>query len=114
MFSRISLLPSSFIDYMLLLAGLVVYLALANEQDAVLSPGLILMPFLNTLSAHLFPVDSLPSASPLPLDKHKHSKENACLSPRDRLCSGVFSNPLDPTQVSRVEKRLSGRQLCKM
>ncbi|XP_053487199.1 dedicator of cytokinesis protein 4 [Ictalurus furcatus] len=42
--------------------------------------------------------DSLPSASPLPLDKHKHSKENACLSPRDRLCSGVFSNPLDPTQ----------------
>ncbi|KAK3564766.1 hypothetical protein QTP86_025280 [Hemibagrus guttatus] len=42
--------------------------------------------------------DSLPSASPLPLDKHKHSKESACLSPRDRLCSGVFSNPLDPTQ----------------
>ncbi|KTG32872.1 hypothetical protein cypCar_00003947 [Cyprinus carpio] len=37
-------------------------------------------------------------ASPLPSDKHKHSRENACLSPRDRLCSGIFSSPLDPTQ----------------
>uniref|UniRef100_A0A672S509 Dedicator of cytokinesis 4 n=1 Tax=Sinocyclocheilus grahami TaxID=75366 RepID=A0A672S509_SINGR len=38
-------------------------------------------------------------ASPLPSDKHKHSRENACLSPRDRLYSGIFSSPLDPTQV---------------
>ncbi|RXN23373.1 dedicator of cytokinesis 4-like protein [Labeo rohita] len=37
-------------------------------------------------------------ASPLPSDKHKHSRENACLSPRDRLCSGIFPSPLDPTQ----------------
>ncbi|KAI4880684.1 hypothetical protein NFI96_002958, partial [Prochilodus magdalenae] len=42
--------------------------------------------------------DSLPSSSPLPSDKHKHSRENACLSPRDRLCSGMFPSPLDPTQ----------------
>lgn len=41
-------------------------------------------------------------ASPLPSDKHKHSRENACLSPRDRLCSGIFPSPLDPTQVSAV------------
>ncbi|XP_056595767.1 dedicator of cytokinesis protein 4 isoform X1 [Triplophysa dalaica] len=37
-------------------------------------------------------------ASPLPSDKHKHSRDNACLSPRDRLCSGMFPSPLDPTQ----------------
>lgn len=39
-------------------------------------------------------------ASPLPSDKHKHSRENACLSPRDRLCSGIFPSPLEHTQVS--------------
>uniref|UniRef100_A0A672P4N1 Dedicator of cytokinesis 4 n=1 Tax=Sinocyclocheilus grahami TaxID=75366 RepID=A0A672P4N1_SINGR len=38
-------------------------------------------------------------ASPLPSDKHKHSRDNTCLSPRDRLCSGIFPSPLDPTQV---------------
>ncbi|XP_051548856.1 dedicator of cytokinesis protein 4-like isoform X2 [Myxocyprinus asiaticus] len=37
-------------------------------------------------------------ASPLPSDKHKHSRDNAYLSPRDRLCSGMFPSPLDPTQ----------------
>ncbi|CAM4734738.1 unnamed protein product [Leuciscus chuanchicus] len=37
-------------------------------------------------------------ASPLPSDKHKHSRENACLSPRDRLCSGIFPSPLEHTQ----------------
>ncbi|XP_030621101.1 dedicator of cytokinesis protein 4 [Chanos chanos] len=37
-------------------------------------------------------------ASPLPSDKHKHSRENACLSPRDRLCTAICSSPLDPSQ----------------
>ncbi|KAI1882231.1 hypothetical protein AGOR_G00248560 [Albula goreensis] len=36
--------------------------------------------------------------SPLLSDKHKHSRENSCLSPRDRPCSAIFPNPLDPTQ----------------
>uniref|UniRef100_A0A672S569 Dedicator of cytokinesis 4 n=1 Tax=Sinocyclocheilus grahami TaxID=75366 RepID=A0A672S569_SINGR len=45
-------------------------------------------------------------ASPLPSDKHKHSRENACLSPRDRLYSGIFSSPLDPTQVRALPPAL--------
>uniref|UniRef100_A0A673JR81 Dedicator of cytokinesis protein 4-like n=1 Tax=Sinocyclocheilus rhinocerous TaxID=307959 RepID=A0A673JR81_9TELE len=45
-------------------------------------------------------------ASPLPSDKHKHSRENACLSPRDRLCSGIFSSTLDPTQVRALPPAL--------
>ncbi|XP_029102505.1 dedicator of cytokinesis protein 4b isoform X2 [Scleropages formosus] len=36
--------------------------------------------------------------SPLLSDKHKHSRENACLSPRDRPCSAMYPNPLDPAQ----------------
>uniref|UniRef100_A0A8B9L244 Dedicator of cytokinesis 4 n=1 Tax=Astyanax mexicanus TaxID=7994 RepID=A0A8B9L244_ASTMX len=48
------------------------------------------------------PSNSLPSSSPLPSDKHKHSRDNVCLPPRDRLCSGIFPSPLDPMQVSRV------------
>ncbi|XP_036373486.1 dedicator of cytokinesis protein 4-like isoform X3 [Megalops cyprinoides] len=36
--------------------------------------------------------------SPLLSDKNKHSRENACLSPRDRPCSAIFPNPQDPTQ----------------
>ncbi|XP_048123595.1 dedicator of cytokinesis protein 4b isoform X1 [Alosa alosa] len=36
--------------------------------------------------------------SPQLPDKHKHSRENACLSPRDRPCSAIYPNPLDPTQ----------------
>ncbi|KAL1247583.1 hypothetical protein QQF64_022959 [Cirrhinus molitorella] len=35
-------------------------------------------------------------ASPLPSDKHKHSRENAFLSLRNRLCSGIFSKPAGP------------------
>uniref|UniRef100_A0A671QXK9 Dedicator of cytokinesis 4 n=1 Tax=Sinocyclocheilus anshuiensis TaxID=1608454 RepID=A0A671QXK9_9TELE len=53
-------------------------------------------------------------ASPLPSDKHKHSRENACLSPRDRLCSGIFSSPLDPTQVRALPPALFNiGSLCK-
>ncbi|XP_041966615.1 dedicator of cytokinesis protein 4 isoform X2 [Alosa sapidissima] len=36
-------------------------------------------------------------ASPLPSDKQKHSRDNLCLSPRDRLCTGLFPSTLDPT-----------------
>ncbi|XP_028810006.1 dedicator of cytokinesis protein 4b isoform X3 [Denticeps clupeoides] len=36
--------------------------------------------------------------SPQLLDKHKHSRDNACLSPRDRPCSAIYPNPLDSTQ----------------
>lgn len=31
-------------------------------------------------------------------EKHKHSRENACLSPRERPVSAIFPNPLDPAQ----------------
>ncbi|XP_028813743.1 dedicator of cytokinesis protein 4 isoform X2 [Denticeps clupeoides] len=34
-------------------------------------------------------------ASPLPSDKHKHSRDNLCLSPRDRLCSSIYPIPVD-------------------
>ncbi|CAL8386243.1 unnamed protein product, partial [Gadus morhua 'NCC'] len=36
--------------------------------------------------------------SPQLADKHKHCRDNTCLSPRDRPVSAVFPNPLDPAQ----------------
>uniref|UniRef100_A0A3Q4FYX5 Dedicator of cytokinesis 4b n=1 Tax=Neolamprologus brichardi TaxID=32507 RepID=A0A3Q4FYX5_NEOBR len=39
--------------------------------------------------------------SPQMAEKHKHSRENACLSPRERPVSAIFPNPLDPAQVMR-------------
>ncbi|KAG9342289.1 hypothetical protein JZ751_016791 [Albula glossodonta] len=45
---------------------------------------------------------SLSQRSPLLSDKHKHSRENSCLSPRDRPCSAIFPNPLDPTQMGET------------
>uniref|UniRef100_G3Q563 Dedicator of cytokinesis 4b n=1 Tax=Gasterosteus aculeatus aculeatus TaxID=481459 RepID=G3Q563_GASAC len=36
--------------------------------------------------------------SPQMAEKHKHSRENACLSPRDRPVSAIFPNPMDPAQ----------------
>uniref|UniRef100_A0A7M4ES71 Dedicator of cytokinesis protein 4 n=1 Tax=Crocodylus porosus TaxID=8502 RepID=A0A7M4ES71_CROPO len=37
-------------------------------------------------------------ASPLLSDKHKHSRENSCLSPRERPCSAIYPTPLEPSQ----------------
>ncbi|XP_040008836.1 dedicator of cytokinesis protein 4b [Xiphias gladius] len=36
--------------------------------------------------------------SPQMAEKHKHSRENACLSPRERPVSAIFPNPVDPAQ----------------
>ncbi|XP_029681224.1 dedicator of cytokinesis protein 4b isoform X5 [Takifugu rubripes] len=36
--------------------------------------------------------------SPQMAEKHKHSRENACLSPRERPVSAIFPNALDPSQ----------------
>ncbi|KAM6986822.1 dedicator of cytokinesis protein 4b isoform 3-T3 [Aplochiton taeniatus] len=36
--------------------------------------------------------------SPQLSDKHKHSRDNSCLSPRERPVSAIFPNPLDPAQ----------------
>ncbi|XP_051911224.1 dedicator of cytokinesis protein 4b isoform X3 [Hippocampus zosterae] len=36
--------------------------------------------------------------SPQMAEKHKQSRENACLSPRERPVSAIFPNPLDPAQ----------------
>jgi len=38
-------------------------------------------------------------ASPLLSDKHKHSRENSCLSPRERPCSAIYPTPVEPSQV---------------
>ncbi|TKS90898.1 Dedicator of cytokinesis protein 3 [Collichthys lucidus] len=38
--------------------------------------------------------------SPQMAEKHKHSRENACLSPRERPVSAIFPNPLDPAQTT--------------
>lgn len=38
-------------------------------------------------------------ASPLLSDKHKHSRENSCLSPRERPCSAIYPTPLETSQV---------------
>ncbi|KAF3705033.1 Dedicator of cytokinesis protein 4 [Channa argus] len=37
--------------------------------------------------------------SPQMAEKHKHARENACLSPRERPVSAIFPNPLDPAQT---------------
>uniref|UniRef100_A0A8D0GQ39 Dedicator of cytokinesis protein 4 n=1 Tax=Sphenodon punctatus TaxID=8508 RepID=A0A8D0GQ39_SPHPU len=37
-------------------------------------------------------------ASPLLSDKHKHSRENSCLSPRERPCSAIYPTPSEPSQ----------------
>uniref|UniRef100_A0A673YRA2 Dedicator of cytokinesis 4b n=1 Tax=Salmo trutta TaxID=8032 RepID=A0A673YRA2_SALTR len=36
--------------------------------------------------------------SPQLQDKHKHSRENSCLSSRERPVSAIYPNPLDPAQ----------------
>ncbi|XP_026778719.3 dedicator of cytokinesis protein 4b isoform X1 [Pangasianodon hypophthalmus] len=36
--------------------------------------------------------------SPQLSEKHKHVRENSCLSPRERPCSAVFPNPLETAQ----------------
>uniref|UniRef100_A0A8C8HDH2 Dedicator of cytokinesis 4b n=1 Tax=Oncorhynchus tshawytscha TaxID=74940 RepID=A0A8C8HDH2_ONCTS len=38
--------------------------------------------------------------SPQLQDKHKHSRENSCLSSRERPVSAIYPNPLDPAQVN--------------
>uniref|UniRef100_A0A452TKZ4 Dedicator of cytokinesis protein 4 n=1 Tax=Ursus maritimus TaxID=29073 RepID=A0A452TKZ4_URSMA len=38
-------------------------------------------------------------ASPLLSDKHKHSRENSCLSPRERPCSAIYPTAVEPSQV---------------
>uniref|UniRef100_A0A803XT25 Dedicator of cytokinesis protein 4 n=1 Tax=Meleagris gallopavo TaxID=9103 RepID=A0A803XT25_MELGA len=37
-------------------------------------------------------------ASPLLSDKHKHSRENSCLSPRERPCSAIYPTSLEASQ----------------
>lgn len=38
-------------------------------------------------------------------EKHKHSRDNSCLSPRERPVSAIFPNPLDPAQVGAKEMK---------
>lgn len=62
-------------------------LSTAHEPRQVQHLTLTILPFL------LFP------ASPLLSDKHKHSRENSCLSPRERPCSAIYPTPVEPSQV---------------
>uniref|UniRef100_A0A3Q3DTZ1 Dedicator of cytokinesis 4b n=1 Tax=Hippocampus comes TaxID=109280 RepID=A0A3Q3DTZ1_HIPCM len=50
-------------------------------------------------------VTSSAPSSPQMAEKHKHSRENACLSPRERPVSAIFPNPLDPAQSSAKNMR---------
>ncbi|XP_038636091.1 dedicator of cytokinesis protein 4 isoform X1 [Scyliorhinus canicula] len=55
----------------------------------------------STHSASPNVTSSAPSSargSPLLSDKHKHSRENTCLSPRDRPCSAIYPISMEPTQ----------------
>uniref|UniRef100_A0A4W3J9V2 Dedicator of cytokinesis protein 4 n=1 Tax=Callorhinchus milii TaxID=7868 RepID=A0A4W3J9V2_CALMI len=58
----------------------------------------------STHSASPNVTSSAPSSargSPLLTDKHKHSRENPCLSPRERPCSAIYPVPIEAAQVSR-------------
>uniref|UniRef100_A0A8D0AB70 Dedicator of cytokinesis protein 4 n=1 Tax=Sander lucioperca TaxID=283035 RepID=A0A8D0AB70_SANLU len=50
--------------------------------------------------------------SPQMAEKHKHSRENACLSPRERPVSAIFPNPLDPAQGPPSFSDSFGKLLC--
>ncbi|KAJ6656254.1 hypothetical protein lerEdw1_003982 [Lerista edwardsae] len=55
----------------------------------------------STHSASPNVTSSAPSSargSPLLSDKLKHSRENSCLSPRERPCSAIYPNPSEPSQ----------------
>uniref|UniRef100_A0A8D2JER6 Dedicator of cytokinesis protein 4 n=1 Tax=Varanus komodoensis TaxID=61221 RepID=A0A8D2JER6_VARKO len=55
----------------------------------------------STHSASPNVTSSAPSSargSPLLSDKLKHSRENSCLSPRERPCSAIYPNPAEPSQ----------------
>lgn len=75
---------------------------LAKTGNAAQSGGVIAMCHVHEHIEWLFflPLFIYFSGSPQLSEKHKHVRENSCLSPRERPCSAVFPNPLDPTQVN--------------
>lgn len=62
---------------------------------------------MNLITRHIYIL-----ASPLLSDKHKHSRENSCLSPRERPCSAIYPTPLETSQV-RSLLGILGAQLVK-
>uniref|UniRef100_A0A4W3J5Q5 Dedicator of cytokinesis protein 4 n=1 Tax=Callorhinchus milii TaxID=7868 RepID=A0A4W3J5Q5_CALMI len=44
------------------------------------------------------------SGSPLLTDKHKHSRENPCLSPRERPCSAIYPVPIEAAQRTLTQQ----------
>uniref|UniRef100_A0A674EHN6 Dedicator of cytokinesis protein 4 n=1 Tax=Salmo trutta TaxID=8032 RepID=A0A674EHN6_SALTR len=52
----------------------------------------------------------LPPGSPQLQDKHKHSRENSCLSSRERPVSAIYPNPLDPAQVN-TDKQINRQMI---
>ncbi|XP_051886544.1 dedicator of cytokinesis protein 4-like isoform X5 [Pristis pectinata] len=61
----------------------------------------------STHSASPNVTSSAPSSargSPLLSDKHKHSRENTCLSPRERPCSAIYPISMEPTQQTLTQQ----------
>ncbi|MGH0125600.1 UNVERIFIED_CONTAM: hypothetical protein FKN15_010366 [Acipenser sinensis] len=72
-----------------------------NMQGFVFQPSPSTSSLSSTHSASPNVTSSAPSSargSPLLSDKHKHSRENFCLSPRERPCSAIYPNPLEAPQ----------------
>ncbi|MGH0125965.1 UNVERIFIED_CONTAM: hypothetical protein FKN15_078427 [Acipenser sinensis] len=70
-------------------------------QGFVFQPSPSTSSLSSTHSASPNVTSSAPSSargSPLLSDKHKHSRENFCLSPRERPCSAIYPNPLEAPQ----------------
>ncbi|GCC26659.1 hypothetical protein chiPu_0005077, partial [Chiloscyllium punctatum] len=61
----------------------------------------------STHSASPNVTSSAPSSargSPLLSDKHKHSRENTCLSPRERPCSAIYPISMEPAQQTLTQQ----------
>uniref|UniRef100_A0A4W3JSG5 Dedicator of cytokinesis protein 4 n=1 Tax=Callorhinchus milii TaxID=7868 RepID=A0A4W3JSG5_CALMI len=61
----------------------------------------------STHSASPNVTSSAPSSargSPLLTDKHKHSRENPCLSPRERPCSAIYPVPIEAAQRTLTQQ----------
>ncbi|XP_048404367.1 dedicator of cytokinesis protein 4 isoform X9 [Stegostoma tigrinum] len=61
----------------------------------------------STHSASPNVTSSAPSSargSPLLSDKHKHSRENTCLSPRERPCSAIYPISVEPAQQTLTQQ----------
>nr|XP_060484068.1 dedicator of cytokinesis protein 4-like isoform X2 [Panthera onca]XP_060484070.1 dedicator of cytokinesis protein 4-like isoform X2 [Panthera onca] len=87
--------------------------SLSSQASAEPSPSTSSLSSTHSASPNV--TSSAPSsarASPLLSDKHKHSRENSCLSPRERPCSAIYPTPGETSQVVLVGRRyLENKQM---